>query len=348
MTRKPMNAGLNRKPARRGFAERGLTWLVATALLAGCAAPPPAPQKSIDLVAHRGGRALEPENTLSAFSKAVRIGVTRLELDIGLSFDDVVVISHDAALNPDLTRDADGAFLRITGPSIRSLTLKQLQSYDVGLIDPASSYRKPFPKQLTRNGERIPSLAALFERMQALGATQVRFDIETQVDPTSPNLTASPEQMVRALLAEIERAGMSRRVTIQSFDWRTLALVGQLAPNMPRAYLTSAATLGDSRWTMGLRIQDAGSAPRLVKAAVGGASAGPVTWSPAYAELTPDLVKEAHALGFTVLPWTVNRREDMRRLMDWGVDGIVTDDPAVLRDLMAERNMALPPKASGK
>jgi glycerophosphoryl diester phosphodiesterase len=333
MTRKPLIAGL--------------AGLLAAALLAGCAAPPPVPQKTIDLEAHRGGRALEPENTLSAFSKAVRIGVTTLELDIGLSFDDVVVITHDAALNPDLTRDADGSFLKITGPSIRSLTLTQLQAYDVGLIDPASSYGKPFPKQLTRNGERIPSLAGLFQRMQALGATQVRFNIETKVDPTRPQLTASPEQMVRALLAEIERAGMSQRVTIQSFDWRTLALVGQLAPTMPRAYLTSASTLGDSRWTMGLRIQDAGSAPRLVKAAVGagGAGTGPVIWSPAYAELTPELLKEAHALGFTVLPWTVNRREDMRRLMDWGVDGIVTDDPAVLRDLMAERGMALPPKA---
>jgi glycerophosphoryl diester phosphodiesterase len=114
---------------------------------------------------------------------------------------------------------------------------------------------------------------------------------------------------------------------------------------MPRAYLTSADTLQDSRWTLGLRIQDAGSAPRLVKAAVGGAAAGPVIWSPAYAELTPELVKEAHGLGFSVLPWTVNRRADMTRLMDWGVDGIITDDPAVLRDLMAERGVPLPPKA---
>lgn len=304
----------------------------------------PGAGRSIDLEAHRGGRALEPENTLRSFSKAVQIGVSTLELDIGLSADDVVVISHDMALNPNHTRDSTGAFLRGTGPAIRSLTLAQLQSYDVGLINPRSDYGKPFPKQITREGERIPTLAALFERMKTMGADTVRFNIETKVDPTQPELTASPEQMVHALLAVIDKAGMADRVTIQSFDWRTLALIGQLAPQMPRAYLTSGAQVKDSRWTQGLQLADfGGSVPRLVKAAAGSGSA-PVIWSPAYQQLTPELVKEAHALGLSVLPWTVNQRADMTRLLDWGVDGLITDDPAILRDLLGERGYALPPK----
>jgi len=336
------------KTAMNPIVRRLPGWLLVAASLAGCAAasaPGPAPgsKPAIDLEAHRGGRALQPENTLSAFASVLDIGVTTLELDIGLTADDVVVISHDMALNPDHTRDATGHFLRGTGPGIRSLTLAQLQTYDVGLIDPASSYGKPFPKQIWHDGERIPTLASLFERMQALGATGIRFNIETKVDPTRPAFTASPEQMVRALLAEIDRAGVAQRVTIQSFDWRTLALVAKQAPQMPRAYLTAAGTLKDSRWTAGLRLEDFGTVPRLVKAAAGSGSA-PVIWSPAYNEVTPALVREAHGLGLQVLPWTVNQRADMVRLLDWGVDGIITDDPAILRDLLAERGNVLPPK----
>jgi glycerophosphoryl diester phosphodiesterase len=322
-------------------ASRCASWLLAASLLAGCAASGRDAPYKLDLEAHRGGRALAPENTLTAFSNAVDIGVNTLELDIGTTADGVVVISHDTSLNPDHTRDASGAFLQGKGPPIHSLTLAQLQTYDVGRIDPASSYGKPFPKQVPHDGERIPTLASLFERMRQRGAQQIRFNIETKVDPTQPAETAAPEPMVRALLAEIDKAGVASRVTIQSFDWRTLALVGQWAPQLPRAYLTSARTLKDSRWTAGLKLADAGSAPKLVKIAAGDGK-GPVIWSPAFNDLTEPLVQEAHALGLQVLPWTVDRRADMERLMDWGVDGLITDDPLLLREAMRDRRIALP------
>ncbi|MBO9513978.1 MAG: glycerophosphodiester phosphodiesterase [Variovorax sp.] len=322
---------------------RACALVAAAVLAAGCTAPPTAPRQTIDLQAHRGGRALMPENTLAAFSNAVALGVTTLELDIGLTADEVVVISHDSVLNADHTRNAQGAFLPAKGPAIRTLTLAQLQAYDVGRLDPDSDYGKAFPKQLVRDGERIPTLASLFEQVRAAGADQVRFNIETKVDPSRPDETASPEQMVRALLAEIDKAGTSPRVTIQSFDWRTLALVRDQAPQIPRAYLTSARTLRDSRWTAGLRMEDFGSAPRMVKAAAGEGPAR-VIWSPSFKDVTPELIKEAHALGLQVLPWTVNERADLGRLIDWGVDGLITDDPAILRDVMSERGMTLPPR----
>lgn len=314
-------------------------WL-ATLLVAGCAGSVPG-SRSFDLQAHRGGRGLAPENTLAAFSQAAALGVDTLELDIGLSADGVVVVSHDTRLNPDHTRDAQGQWLPAQGAPIRSLTVAQLQAYDVGRLNPATAYGRQFATQQPRDGERIPTLAQLFARMQAQGATRMRFNIETKVDPTKPDETAAPEPMVRALLAEIERAGVGSRVTVQSFDWRTLALVGRLAPQLPRAYLTSARTLRDSRWTAGLAAADFGSTPRLVKAAAGD-SAGKVIWSPAFADLTPEALREAHALGLAVLPWTVNQRADMARLLGWGVDGLITDDPDVLRSVMAERGLPLP------
>lgn len=313
-------------------------FLLVTMVLAGCAASPRAASRPFDLQAHRGGRGLAPENTLAAFSNALDIGVGTLELDTGLTADGVVVIAHDAALNPDLTRDAGGAWLGTTGPAIRSLTLAQLQRYDVGRINPASDYGKQFASQLPRDGERMPTLAQLFDHVRERGASQVRFNIETKLDPTKPDETAAPETMVRSLLDAIDQAGMAQRVTIQSFDWRALALAGRLAPQLPRAYLTSARTLRDSRWTAGLRAEDFGSVPQLVKAAAG-TGPGPLIWSPSASELTPALVRQAHALGMRVLPWTVNQRADMARLIDWGVDGIITDYPDVLREVMHERGL---------
>jgi glycerophosphoryl diester phosphodiesterase len=319
--------------------------LAAALLVAGCAAILPTAKQHFDLQAHRGGRGLAPENTLAAFSKAIDLGVTTLELDIGLTADGVVVISHDTALNPDHTRDANGAWLAPkSGATVRSLTLAQLQSYDVGRLNPTSNYAKQFALQQPRDGERIPTLAALFDHVRARGAAAatLRFNIETKIDPTQPDETAAPEPMVRALLAEIDKAQMAGRVTLQSFDWRTLALAGQLAPQLPRAYLSSARTLKDSRWTAGLNAADFSSTPQLVKAAAGKPGAQ-VTWSPAYNDLTPAAIKEAQKLGLKVLPWTVNQRANMLRLMDWGVDGIITDYPDVLRDLMRERGLSLPP-----
>jgi glycerophosphoryl diester phosphodiesterase len=314
-------------------------------LAAGCEAILPHAKQHFDLQAHRGGRGLAPENTLAAFSNALDLGVTTLELDIGLTADGVVVVTHDTRLNPDHTRDANGAWLAPkSGPAVRALTASQLQAYDVGRLNPASNYGKQFALQQPRDGERIPTLAAVFDLVRSRGANAatVRFNIETKIDPTRPDETAGPEPMVRALLAEIDKAQMGGRVTVQSFDWRTLAWVGQLAPQVPRAYLSSARTLKDSRWTAGLDAAAFASTPQLVKAAAG-ASPAPVSWSPAHNDLTAAAIREAQGLGMKVLPWTVNQRADMLRLMDWGVDGIITDYPDVLRDLMRERGLPLPP-----
>lgn len=315
----------------------GIAALVALMSLTSTAA------HAFDLQAHRGGRGLWPENTLQAFDQAITLGVSTLELDVALTADDVVVVSHDMALNPDHTRDATGAWLPATGPLIRSLTLTQLQAWDVGRLRPGSPYAQQFATQVPKDGERIPTLASVFALVKARRAHAVRFNIETKLDPTRPGNSASPEAMVRALLAEIDQAGMAGRVTIQSFDWRSLALVGELAPQMPRAYLTTARTLRDSQWTAGLNAADFGSTPLLVKAAAG-ATPGPVVWSPAGSTVTAAAVKEAQALGFQVIPWTINTRADMANLIDLGVDGLISDFPDLLRTEVRMRGlpMALP------
>ena len=300
---------------------------------------------AFDLQAHRGGRGLYPENTLAAFESAARLGVNTLELDIGITADGVPVVSHDRALNPLFTRDARGEWLPARGPLVHALPLAQLQTYDVGRLQPGTRYAREFNSQQAVDGERVPTLAAVFERVKTLGFGHLNFNIETKLDPNAPGDTLAPEPFVRALLAVIRQAGMTQRVMLQSFDWRTLQVVHQLAPDMRTAYLTSAPPVAggpnEALWTAGRRLSaHGGSMPQLVRAAAG--SAKGVTWSPHWKQLDQDQLKQAQVLGLPVVPWTVNERADMQRLMDWGVDGLITDYPDRLREVMAERDMALP------
>ncbi len=298
-----------------------------------------------DLQAHRGGRGLHPENTLAAFESAARLGVNTLELDIGITADGVPVVMHDRALNPLFTRDTRGEWLAARGPLVHSLSLAQLQTYDVGRLQPGTNYAREFNRQQAVDGERVPTLAAVFERVKTLGFGQLKFNIETKLNPNAPGDTLAPEPFVLAVLAVIRQAGMAERVMLQSFDWRTLDVARRLEPAVRIAYLSAAPPLAGSPnealWTAGRKLSaHGGSMPQLVHTAAG--SAKSVTWSPHWKYLDPDQLKQAKALGLSVVPWTVNETADMKRLIDWGVDGLITDYPGRLRAVMAERGMALP------
>jgi glycerophosphoryl diester phosphodiesterase len=302
------------------------------------------PGFAFDLQGHRGARGLAPENTLPAFTRALEVGVDTLELDVGVLADGTVVVSHDPYLNPAITRDAAGQWLPAPkGPLLKTLTLAQLQAYDVGRIQPGTPYANTFATQEPRDGTRVPTLAQLFELVKAKNANHVRFNIETKINPTQPGDTVEPAQMTQALLKVIRDAGMASRVSIQSFDWRTLQLVQQLEPTIPTVYLTVQTANNDNTkdgtWTAGLRAADhGGSAPQMVKAA------GGRVWSPNGGAVTEALVKEAQAMGLKVIPWTINNPADMDRLIGWGVDGLITDYPDRLREVMQRRGMPLPPQ----
>jgi glycerophosphoryl diester phosphodiesterase len=323
---------------------------VAILLSGACQAPPGKPtgaQKGetamFDLLAHRGGRGLRPENTLASFRHALEIGVSTLELDCGVTRDGVVVVSHDTRLNPDITRGPDGKFLAGPGERIAALAYSDLLRYDVGRINPASPYAASFPGQQPSDGERIPRLADVFALVEASGNTAVRFNIETKIDPTDPEGTVAPDRFVLALLAAIRGAGMGPRVTIQSFDWRTLVLVRKVAPEIALVALTDqqpgedtmeVGKAGGSVWLGGLDVDDhGGSTPKTV------AALGARTWSPHALDLTPDSVAEAHALGLKIVPWTVNEPKDMERAIAAGVDGLITDYPDRLRALLESKRM---------
>ena len=291
---------------------------------------------AFDLQGHRGARGLAPENTLPSFERALALGVTTLELDIAITRDGVLVIHHDTTLNPDVTRDASGRWLAQRGPAINSLTWEQLQTYDVGRLRPGSDYARNHPDQQAVDGARIPRLSDLFELVKRSGDDRVRFAIETKVTPERPDETLAPEPFARAVAGEIRKAGMERRASILSFDWRTLQVVQRIAPEIPTVYLSvqrrfdniAADRAEGSRWTAGFQLRDHGSVPKMIKAA------GGACWSVYYGDLDAQKVKEAQALGLKVLVWTVNDPAVMARMIGYGVDGLVTDRPDLARDVL--------------
>jgi glycerophosphoryl diester phosphodiesterase len=290
---------------------------------------------AFDLQAHRGGRGLFPENTLAAFQQALAMGVTTFETDLGVTKDDVVVLSHDPHLSPDLVRGADGKWLDGVGPTLQSLTLAELQRYDIGRLNPAGRYGQQFPMQKPADGERFPTLAELY----ALGGDRVRYNIETKINPTRPGETVDPAHFARLVVEAVRAAKAERRTTIQSFDWRTLLEARRLAPDIETVCLTIESTNmntvagSPSPWLGGLDLKPGGSLPQLAKAA------GCATWSPFWRNVTAANVAESHALGLKVIPWTVNDPAEMARLIDLKVDGLITDYPDRGLAILAQKGL---------
>src|SRR6266852_6548874 len=205
-----------------------------------------APAGAFDLQGHRGARGLAPENTLPAFATALSIGVSTLELDLAMTSDRVLVVSHDRRLNPAHTRGADGTFLGAEGPAIRSLTLAQLQRYDVGRLKPGTAYASAFPEQRGMDGVRIPTLMEVFDLARQAKADHVRFNIETKLTPTSGADTPDPETFAAAVARAVREAELAARVSVQSFDWRTLAIMRRIAPEIERVCLSIDGGSGDT------------------------------------------------------------------------------------------------------
>jgi glycerophosphoryl diester phosphodiesterase len=299
---------------------------------------------AFDIEAHRGGRALFPENTLQSFANALSMGVDTLELDIGVTRDGAIVVSHERGLNPDLARTADGVYVAPPGIPFVQLRLEDVRKYDVGQIRPGSAYAAQFPEQRAVPGTPIPTLIEVFSLVRKSGDSHVRLNIETKIDPNHPEQSPDPQRFVTLLLDLLQAEEFSDRVMVQSFDWRTLLLVQKLAPSIPTVYLTQqkgsgATVFADkaSDWTAGFNPAEHGkSLPRTIKAA------GGAIWSPFFGDVDPDLMSESHRLDLSVVVWTVNKPADIARMIDIGVDGIISDRPDLLRKVAGEKGISLP------
>ena len=344
----------------KGWKRFLLTGALAAFMVAGLPATDVAAKAVVngfDLQAHRGGRDARAENTLYAFAYAMELGVTTLEMDMQLTKDGRLVISHNPVMNWMLAKGPDGQYAPKQGaPDIRTMTLVEVQQYDLGVMNPAAGgyYDLHGKTQIATPGAQIPTLEQVFELANAYGNKKVIFNIETKsyADPEDPYYANSPDPdvFVEKVYEVVKKYNMQNRVTIQSFDWRTLKAMKAIAPELTLVALSSEQpSWGKSG--MYLRIGEKAPSPHLgglnindfkgdyVKAAK---EIGADVVSPYFKELSPDLIDEAHALGMKVVPWTVNSPKDMEMLLAMGVDGIISDQPWVLRDVLIKKGIAVP------
>ena len=263
------------------------TLLLCTALMAA--------DRKILVHGHRGARSVLPENTIPAFEHAIEAGADFIEIDLAVTKDNVLIVSHDPVINDELC----------TGPKqhvpIRQLTLAEVKQYDCG-----SKTLAGFPKQKPVPGTRMPT----FDETLALAKRgKFHFNIELKSFPKQPEYTPSPEEFAKLVLDGIRKHKLEKRVVVQSFDFRTLHAMKKIAPEIPLNALYS------------------GPAKDFVEIA---REAGARTVAPQYKLVTKEQVEKAHAAGLKVVPWTANEPEVWNMLIDAGVDEIITDDPKEL------------------
>lgn len=275
------------------------------------------------IVGHRGARGLYPENTLRGFARAMALGVDAVELDVAVTADSVVVVSHEPRLNPDITRGPNGAWLEPPTPLIRSLTFEQLRAYDVGRLRPGSAYATQFPHQQPADGTRIPSLREVLS-LDPGG----RLFVEMKTSPADLDLTVSPAEMADLVVEIVEAAGATPRVMLLSFDWRGLRHLRRHYATAATGWLTQEISKAERR----LWWDDSASSQRSPAQAV--LNQGGRCWLPEFSELGDGDVAAAHGLGLEVIPWGVERPEEVARAVEWRSDGLITDRPDLAMHLV--------------
>lgn len=307
-----------------------------------------------DLEAHRGGRDVRPENTLYSYAYAIELGATSIECDMQLTKDGQIVMSHNPILNSDITRDENGNYIENNKYDIRLMTVDELKKFDVGVMDPnCGEYYDLHGKTQFTYDAKIPTLEELMQLIQSYGDKNIVLNIETKSypDPVSAGYknNADPKKFVEVFNNIVKKYDMEERVVLQSFDWQTLIEMKKLNPNISTSALWQEQPSWGrdseslrryekkkSPWLGGLDIKDYQGNP--VKAAH---AIGADIISPYYTEISKQDVDEAHSLGMKVVPWTVNNEKDMNMLLDMGVDGIISDKPWLLKQVLEKRNIKL-------
>ncbi|MEP2532609.1 glycerophosphodiester phosphodiesterase family protein [Shimia sp.] len=290
-----------------------------------------ADQQQILVYGHRGARGIFPENTMAGFQYLYDIGITAVELDVQNAANRLTVLSHDPHVT--LTKGADPQLVRKT-------TSDQLLYLKVGGLRPGSTDLSLFADQAQLVDEHVPT----FETFCKWAADHVPMLINAEIKShaINPDLYDPPEVIISDVVDQLERYRLTDRCVISSFDWRVLSACALRSPDISRGYLTLEQPHGTemepnvvdgSQWLDGASREDnGGTLPQMI-AALGGKF-----WCPYFKDLTEHDLAIAQSLGVLVNVWTVNETADIDRMIDMGVDGIISDYPARVLNILKRRN----------
>lgn len=270
---------------------------------------------AFDWQGHRGARGLYPENTIGAMEEALKFPVNTLELDVVISKDHKVVVSHEPWMNPDIcSRDNHRA--RGKSDNLYKMNYEEIQKWDCG-----SSGNKAFPRQLKVSVGK-PLLSRLIQetdrKLKALNRLEVVYNVEIKSSVEAEKTGHQPpyEKFTKLVINELQKYLPTNRFTVQSFDWRVLKYIKK---NWPQV---AVVALKGKDYTAEEVLKELGFNPEV--------------FSPYYKLLTKEHVERFHALNIKVIPWTVNSLEDMRRMISLGVDGIITDYPNLIHEIQSK------------
>ena len=296
----------------------------------------------IKIYGHRGARGDLPENTLESFKYLFKNNINAYETDILISKDLIPVITHDFRLDPSFTKDNEGNWITDENIIIFDLSYDELLKFDVGSLNKLSRYGRRFVNQKTLENQKIPKLSELLELSSKNKSENLLINLEIKSTPDEENLTPTPEEMVKLVMKEVNKSNLQNKIIISSFDWRTLTEIKNLYPEISRAYLSFLQQAGikikntiynRSPWMSYLPFFEKYELPKIIK------SQGGKALHPYHKDITKKLVDISHQENLPVNVWTVNKDYDMLKMVEYGVDGIMTDYPLKLKELCEKENI---------
>ena len=296
----------------------------------------------IKIYGHRGARGDLPENTLESFKYLFENNINAYETDILISKDLIPVITHDFRLEPSFTKDSEGNWIEDENIKIFDLTYEELLKFDVGSINKLSRYGRRFVNQKPLENQRIPKLSELLDLSSKNKSENLLINLEIKSTPDEENLTPAPEDTVKLVVDEINLSNLKEQIIVSSFDWRTLTEIKNQYPEISRAYLTYQQVRGmkikktiynRSPWMSFLPFYEDHELPKIIK------SQGGKAWHPYRKDITKKLVDISHQEDLPVNVWTVNEEYEMLKMIEYGVDGIMTDYPLRLKELCEKENV---------
>ncbi len=296
----------------------------------------------IKIYGHRGARGDLPENTLDSFKYLFENNINAYETDILISKDLIPVITHDFRLDPSFTKDEEGDWITDENIKIFDLTYNEISKFDVGSLNKLTRYGRRFLNQRSLENQKIPKLDELLELSSKNLSQDTIINLEIKSTPDEKNLTPGPKEMVQIVLNEIKKSNLQDKIIISSFDWRILREVKNQSPEISRAYLTFQQEKGlkikktiysKSPWIDHIPLTIVYDLPKIIKELGGSA------WHPYYKDINKKAVKDAHDYNLPVNVWTVNDEYNMLKMIEYEVDGIMTDYPLKLKELCDKKNI---------